>query len=114
MARTKTSLLNSPPYPVDEALRRWGANLRLARLARNLTLEAAAEKIGTGRRAVADAEKGRPGTAVAVYLALLWAYDLMTPVAQLADPAADSVARALAGRRKRARARSSTDLDRDF
>ena len=38
MARTKTSLLNSPPYPVDEALRRWGANLRLARLARNLTL----------------------------------------------------------------------------
>ncbi len=114
MARTKTALLHSPPYPVDEALRRWGDNLRRARLARNLTLEAAGEKIGTGRRAVSDAEKGRPGTAVAVYLALLWAYDLMAPVSQLADPAADSVARAQAGRRERARARSTTDLDRNF
>lgn len=95
-------------------MRRLGSNLRAARLARNLKLDQVAEKIGTGRRAVADAEKGRLGTAVAVYLALLWTYDLMAPVAQLADPAADAVGRASISRRKRARARTSPALDNDF
>jgi transcriptional regulator with XRE-family HTH domain len=116
MARTKTSLSRSPPYPVDEALRRWGSNLRTARLARNLTLDQVAEKIGAGTRAVADAEKGRPGTSAAVYVALLWTYDLIGPVAQLADPATDVVglASASATRRQRARARIAPDLDRDF
>src|SRR5215469_15717830 len=101
MARTKTPLLTSPPYLVEAALRRLGSNLRSARLARNLTIEQVAEKIGTGRRAVADAEKGRPGTAVAVYLALLWTYDLMRPVSELADPANDAVALASLSRRER-------------
>ena len=114
MPRKKTLLLNAPPYPVEEALRRLGSNLRRARLARNLTLDQVAEKIGTGTRAVADAEKGRLGTAVAVYLALLWAYDLMGPVSQLADPAADAVGLASAARRDRARASTVRDLDNDF
>lgn len=114
MARTKTPLLSSPPYLVDMALRRLGSNLRAARLARNLKLDDVAAKIGTGRRAVAYAEKGRPGTAAAVYLALLWAYDLMRPVSQLADPAADAVGLASVARRKRARASKSSDLDNDF
>lgn len=114
MARTKTSLLSATPYPVEAALRRLGSNLRAARLARNLKLDAVAAKIGTGRRAVADAEKGRPGTATVVYLALLWAYDLMGPVSQLADPATDAVGLASAARRERARASTSAGLDDDF
>lgn len=113
MARTKTSLVGAPPYPVETALRRLGANLRTARLARNLKLDDVAEKIGTGRRAVADAERGRPGTAVVVYLALLWTYDLMGAVSQLADPATDTVGLASTTRRQRARA-STPILDNDF
>lgn len=114
MIRRKTSLLRSPPYPVEEALRRLGSNLRAARLARNLKLDQVAEKIGTGRRAVADAEKGRLGTAVAVYLALLWTYDLMGPVSELADPASDAVGLASTARRERARERTTPALDNDF
>ncbi len=114
MARTRTRLLSSPPYPVETALRRLGSNLRTARLARNLTLDEVAEKIGTGRRAVADAERGRPGTAAAVYLALLWTYDLMSPVLQIADPAADAVGLASVARRERARTSTSAGLDNDF
>jgi transcriptional regulator with XRE-family HTH domain len=114
MPRTKTTLLGSPPYPVEEALRRLGSNLRTARLARNLKLDQVAGKIGTGTRAVADAEKGRPGTAAAVYLALLWTYDLLGPVSQLADPATDGVGLASAARRQRARTSIATDLDNDF
>lgn len=113
MARTKTPLLSAPPYPVEAALRRLGSNLRRARLARNLKLQDVAAKIGAGRRAVADAERGRPGTAAVVYLALLWTYDLMGPVSQLADPATDAVGLASAERRQRARASVPT-LDNDF
>ena len=114
MARRKTPLLSSPPYPIEEALRRLGSNLRAARLARNLKLDQVAETIGTGRRAVADAEKGRLGTAAGVYLGLLWAYDLMGPVSQLADPATDAVGLASIARRERARESASPALDNDF
>ena len=114
MARTRTPLLASPPYLVEEALRRLGTNLRTARLARNLTHAEVAAKIGTGTRAVADAEKGRPGTAAAVYFALLWTYDLIGPVAQLAEPATDAVGLASAARRERARASTVAALDNDF
>ena len=114
MARTKTPLLGSPPYLVEEALRRLGSNLRAARLARNLKRAQVAEKIGTGVRAVADAEKGSPGTAAAVYLALLWTFDLMGPLSQLADPATDAVGLASAARRTRARTSIPPDLDNDF
>lgn len=63
---------------------------------------------------MADAEKGRPGTAVAVYLALLWAYDLIGPVSQLADPGTDLVGLASAARRQRARTSIRSNLDNDF
>ena len=114
MARTKTALLGAPPYPVEESLRRVGANLRTARLRRNLTLADVAQKIGTGTRAVADAEKGRPGTAVAVYVALLWVYDLIEPLAALADPTRDLVGLSATARRERARPPAVSDLDSDF
>ena len=113
MAR-KNVLTSSPPYPVEQALKRLGANLRTARLRRNLTIEDVAEKIGTGRRAVIAAEKGKPSTSAAVYAALLWTYDLLGPMGELADPALDEEGLALAGPRERARARESKGLDSDF
>ena len=82
-------LLKAPPYPVEQALKRLGANLRTARLRRNDTIEDVAEKIGTGRRAVMDAERGKPSTGAGIYVALLWAYDLLGPLDDIADPAKD-------------------------
>lgn len=113
MAR-KNILTSSPPYQVERALKRLGANLRTARLRRNLTLEDVAEKIGTGRRAVIEAEKGKPSTSAAVYTALLWAYDLLEPIAVLADPSTDREGLALAGQRERARSGKPDELDSDF
>ena len=43
----------------------------------------------TGRRAVMEAEKGKAETSAAVYIALLWAYDLLDPMRDIADPALD-------------------------
>ena len=113
MAR-KNVLTANPPYPVEQALRRLGANLRMARLRRNLTVEEVAAKIGTGRRAVLEAEKGKASTSAAVYTALLWAYDLLAPMGTLADPATDSEGLALSAQRERARATKSQELDSDF
>jgi transcriptional regulator with XRE-family HTH domain len=113
MAR-KNVLTTSPPYPVEQATRRLGANLRTARLRRNLSIEDAAAKIGTGRRAVIEAEKGKASTSAAVYMALLWAYDLLAPMERIADPAADREGLALASSRERARARGTRALDDEF
>lgn len=113
MAR-KNTLTSSPPYPVEQSLRRVGANLRTARLRRNLTIEEVAAKIGTGRHAVLAAEAGKPSASVAVYAALLWIYDLLQPMESLADPATDDEGLAQASRRQRARPARSDALDRDF
>lgn len=113
MARTNT-LTQAPPYAVESAIKTLGRNLRTARLRRNLTIEEVGAKIGTGPRAIADAEKGKPTTATAVYVALLWTYDLLGPWDALADPAADSEGLALSERRERARHTGSKDLDDAF
>jgi transcriptional regulator with XRE-family HTH domain len=113
MAKINT-LTTAPPYPVEQALKRLGANLRIARLRRNLTIEDVAEKIGTGPRPVSDAEKGKTSTGAAVYMALLWAYDLMAPMDAVADPAFDKEGLALSAQRERARTSSPPELDSDF
>ena len=110
----KNLLSTAPPYPVEQDLKRLGANLRTARLRRNLTIEQVAEKIGTGPRAVMDAEKGKASTGIVVYAALLWAYDLLEPVSALADPASDKEGLALELLGGRVRARTREELDSDF
>lgn len=112
---TATNLLiKAPPYEVEQAMKRLGGNLRTARLRRNLTIEQVARKIGTGPRAIRDAEKGKPGSGIVVYTALLWAYGLLGPMAALADPAGDSEGLVLDRLSGRARARARKGLDNDF
>ena len=110
----KNLLSETPPYAVEQAIKRLGNNLRTARLRRNLTIEDIAEKIGTGPRAVRDAEKGKPSTGLVVYTALLWAYDLLEPISALANPAYDEEGLSLELSSGRVRARTTEDLDSDF
>jgi transcriptional regulator with XRE-family HTH domain len=110
----RNTLLTAPPFPVEQALKRLGANLRTARLRRNLTIEDVAQRIGTGPKPIADAEKGKASTGAAVYMALLWAYDLLTQMDAIGDPASDREGLSLSALRERARTKSSTELDSDF
>ena len=114
----RNKLLAAQPYAVEQTLKRLGANLRTARLRRNLTIADMAEKIGTGARAVADAEKGKPSTGIAVYAAMLWALDLLKQMVDVAAPEKDDEGQTLALSRERARARptagTKTGLDNDF
>jgi transcriptional regulator with XRE-family HTH domain len=110
----RNSLIAAPPYAVDRTLKRLGANLRVARVRRGLTVEAVSKKIGTGLRAVADAEKGKPSTGIAVYAALLWAFDLLGELDAVADPSRDAEGQALARSREPLRARRGRRMDNDF
>ena len=80
----RNQLLEAQPYPVEQALKLLGQNLRTARLRRNLTIQEVAEKIGTGPRAVRDAENGKASTGIVVSAALLWLYDLLQPFEDVA------------------------------
>jgi transcriptional regulator with XRE-family HTH domain len=108
----KNTLLQAPPYAVDRAIKRLGSNLRTARLRRNLTIEEVGEKIGTGPRAVSGAEKGKVSTGIAVYIALLWTYDLLDQLRDIADPGLDEAGLNLSLSRERARAKQG--LDNEF
>jgi transcriptional regulator with XRE-family HTH domain len=113
MAATN-KLFIAPPHPVEKTLKGFGANLRTARIRRKMTIEDVAIRIGTGPRAVMEAEKGKPSTGIAVYLALLWVYGLLTPVEDLADPTNDKEGLARESASGRVRARKSGALDNDF
>ena len=110
----KNILTSTPPYAVEKALKRLGVNLRTARLRRNLTIEDVAGKIGTGRRAVMDAEKGKGSTSSAVYIALLWAYGLLDQIHDVADQALDEEGLTRSLTKDRARARTRKGLDNEF
>jgi transcriptional regulator with XRE-family HTH domain len=110
----RNQLLEAPPYPVEQALKRLGENLRVARIRRNYTIRDVAEKIGTGPRAVRDAESGKTSTGIGVYAALLWAYDLLEPLQDLANPAKDEQGLTYVAAKEKTRARKSKGLDSDF
>ena len=110
----KNPLFEAPPYAVEQALKRLGENLRTARIRRKYTIEEVAQKIGTGRRAVMDAEKGKASTGIGVYAALLWVYDLLQPLDDLANPAKDEQGLTLASAKEKTRARKSAGLSNEF
>lgn len=110
----RNTLQAAPPFAIEQSLKKLGQRLRTARLRRSLRLDDAAAKIGTGIRAVRDAESGRATASIGTYWALLWAYDLLGPAEDLADPAKDAEGSALETRRVRAGGRGKTALDNDF
>jgi transcriptional regulator with XRE-family HTH domain len=110
----KNPLMEAPPYPVEQALKKLGANLRTARVRRGLTIASVSEKIGAGPRVIADAEQGKASTGAAVYTALLWLYDLLGPFEDLANPRKDEQGLILESRRSPKRAGRRRGLDNDF
>ena len=107
-------LQEAPPFEVERVMKALGENLRTARLRRNMTIEEVAERIGTGPRAVMNAERGKPSTGLVVYTALLWLYGLLDQFEELADPTQDEEGLTLESIRARTRVRKGQELDGDF
>ena|SRR5437660_2516041 len=110
----KSPLFQATPFEVEQALKKLGDDLRTARLRRNLSTTDAGAKIGAGRRAIVDAERGKPSTSMAVYAGLLWSYGFVDRLADAADPALDKEGQRQATIRERAHARRPKGLNNDF
>lgn len=110
----RNKLFEAPPYAVEHSIIQVGRGLRAARLRRNMTIAEVAERIGTGPRAVMEAEKGNPTTGIAVYAALLWIYNQLNLLNEIADPANDPAGQILDQFKSRERARKTQGLDNDF
>jgi hypothetical protein len=61
-----------------------------------------------------DAEKGKACTGMGVYAALLWVFDLLARLEDLANPAKDEQGLTLASAKEKARARESAGLSNEF
>jgi transcriptional regulator with XRE-family HTH domain len=102
------------PHSVEAGIIKLGQNLRAARLRRNLSIEDVAARIGISRFVVADAEKGKPTTGIAVYAALLWTYRMLDQLVEVAGPTKDSEGAALSLTRERARTSRPQTMNNDF
>jgi transcriptional regulator with XRE-family HTH domain len=113
MART-SQISKALPAAVEEALTRWGRNIRIARLRRRLTREDLAGRIGVSRQVLANIEKGKPTTAVAAYLGALWTLGLLNQLKNVADPDQDEEGKILERSRSPQTAPKRRKMDDDF
>jgi hypothetical protein len=79
-----------------------------------MTIADAAERIGTGPRAVMDAEKGKGSTGLVVYAALLWLYDQLDQLEEVGDPSKDKNGLPIAALQERQRVRKGKGINNDF
>lgn len=93
---------------------RLGRNLRTARLRRRLPQAELARRLGVSRFVIADIERGKPTTGVAVYLGALWALGLIDHMREVAGPDRDEEGKALELARSPGRARGRRTLSDDF
>ena len=111
----RSNIINSPPYAVEQVIKTLGNNIRTARLRRGLTLQEVAEKIGSDRKAISEAERGKIATSIALDAAACFGRSILKsslpklhlqPMTRKASP--------LLRVRERLRARRSESLNNDF
>ena len=109
-----SKIAKTPPAAVADALKRFGGNIRTARLRRKIRIEDLAQRIGVSRFALAKAEKGKPTSSIVVYMGALWALGLLDDLNLLADPDRDAEGKMLERRRSPGKAHPNRALDNDF
>lgn len=91
-----------------------GKQIKTARLRRNLTIEHVAGRAGISLGTVTRLEKGDPGVSLGALTSVLTALNLETSLETVAQPAADLVGINLDSLKKRKRARTIKEDDRDL
>jgi transcriptional regulator with XRE-family HTH domain len=77
------------PLPVSRSLKKFGADIRTARLKRGFTTEMMAERMGVHRDTYHKVEQGDPTASLGIYAAALFALGFSTPFAELVDQRRD-------------------------
>ncbi len=89
----------TPHYPTAaprRAIRELGADIREARLRRNLPMDVLAARAFTSRSTLRRIEQGDPGVSMGIYAAVLHSLGLLDGLRQSASLANDEVGRTLA------------------
>lgn len=71
--------------PVVRALKKFGADIRIARLKRGFTVEMMAERMGIHRSTYSKIEKGDPMVGLGAYATSLYVLGFGTPLSDLID-----------------------------
>ena len=79
------------PLPVVRALRKLGQDIRDARRRRRIPVAVAAERASISKTTWLKVEKGDPGVLAGTYAKVLFVLGFIEKIAQIADPANDSV-----------------------
>jgi transcriptional regulator with XRE-family HTH domain len=116
MPRSKRQItyVHAPPAAIEQTVVQLGANIATARLRRRWRQTDLVEKAGITRATLVAIEKGKLGTGIGAYTAVLWALGLHGDVGLLAAPERDLEGQALQNARLGSRARPAVDLDDDF
>lgn len=77
------------PLAVKRALKKFGADIRIARLKRGFTVAMMAERIGIHRSTYSKMEKGEPMVGVGAYATALFVLGFGTPLGDLVDERSD-------------------------
>lgn len=99
--RTEAAL----PLPVRRALKKFGADIKLARLKRSFTVEMMAKRIGIHPETYGKLEQGHPGVALGTYAVALFVLGFGTPFRDLVDQRSDDTGLLLDAGRTAKRAR---------
>ena len=81
--------LTSDRPVIDDALVVFGENVRLARIARNVSQAQLANRAGVSASLIKRLEGGRPGISLDRLVAVLWAMDMLEPLLSAISPAND-------------------------
>ncbi|MGD9804111.1 MAG: helix-turn-helix domain-containing protein [Hyphomicrobiaceae bacterium] len=98
--------------PVEKALKRLGADIRVARIRRRWTVRPVAERSFVSMATVARVERGDAAVSLGIYATVLFVLGLHEGIGTLAAPERDDVGVALMreGMPKRVRASRRKDL----
>jgi transcriptional regulator with XRE-family HTH domain len=77
------------PLPVGRALKKFGEDIRIARLKRGFTVGMIAERIGMHRSTYSKIEKGDPMVGLGAYATVLYILGFGTPLGDLVDQRTD-------------------------
>ena len=116
MPRRKRQItyVDASPAAVEQAVVQVGENIAIARLRRRWRQQDLAEKAGITRATLVAIERGKLGTGIGAYVAVLWALGLHGDVSRLASPEHDAEGLTLESARLPSRARPATAFDDDF
>lgn len=103
----KSQLDTMTPIPVKRALRKFGQDIRDARLRRRIPTAIMAERASISRTTLNKVEKGNPGVSLGHYATVLFVLGMVERLGDLADLKTDAVGLGLEEERLPQRIRKS-------